>query len=67
MIDLLSKKAREIMEDINNWTNESIDEPKCMVCGKIITDDVPLRFFNLERNLEIDFHIDCAYDEGVVT
>lgn len=66
-IDMLNGKAKEIMKDIKNWTNESSDEPKCMICGKTIIDDVPLRLFHLERNLEISFHIDCAFKDGVLS
>ena len=63
MIDLLNEKAKEAMKDRANWTNRSLDEPRCMICGKIIIDDVPLRLFNLTKDFEIAFHIDCATDE----
>jgi hypothetical protein len=53
-------KAKELLGDLSNYTNVSEDEPLCAICEKRIINDVPLRCFALNKNLEISFHPECA-------
>jgi hypothetical protein len=62
-MEFLNKKAKDMMANKENWVSESKDEPICAICEESVKDDVPLRFFNLEENTEIDFHIECAIGE----
>jgi hypothetical protein len=61
---LLSLK--EILKDKSKWREDSPDNPPCAKCDKIIDDDVPIRMWLEDGELEISFHWDCLSDEDKI-
>lgn len=61
----INQKAKDAMVIADNWTQISVDEPICVICGEQILNDVPLRLFNHDITWEIDFHIDCAINGDI--
>ncbi|KKL17257.1 hypothetical protein LCGC14_2487360 [marine sediment metagenome] len=59
--DNLKDEVKVLLRNPTNYTNLSEDEPICALCKKRVIDDVPLRLW--EGNLEISFHIECAFKE----
>lgn len=62
MIDI-NEKVQNVLNEKSNWRTTSPDEPPCAMCNKIIEDDVPIRLWSDDGNLEISFHPNCFFEE----
>ena len=59
------KSLKEILENKENWRTDSPDKPPCAKCEEIIKDEVPVRMWTENCELEISFHLDCLNDDDM--